>query len=154
MVNFGLLAAEIMSLVWGSPPNFNGFHVLAFTARHCYSGRQLNYAALNRGRHYVRQAAITLGIGPHSSLTLLYELPVTTVETMHNVGRPSGWKLTRNIANILAMAALRSKCGNYTFILWFPISFSSIFFYSSPNLSRCRLDAYHTSTYGVALVRI
>jgi len=29
MVNFGPLAAEIGSLVWGTPANFNGFHVLA-----------------------------------------------------------------------------------------------------------------------------
>jgi len=38
-----------------------------------------------------------------------------------------------------------------------PMVSSSIFFLSffpSPNLSRCRLDVYHTSTHGVALVRI
>ena len=29
MVNFGKLAAEIVSLVWGTPENFNGFRVLA-----------------------------------------------------------------------------------------------------------------------------
>ena len=29
MANFGLLAAEIVSLVWGTPANFNGFGVLA-----------------------------------------------------------------------------------------------------------------------------
>ena len=29
MVNFGLLAAEIVSPVWGTPANFNGFRVLA-----------------------------------------------------------------------------------------------------------------------------
>jgi len=29
MVNFGLLAAEIVSDVWGTPATFNGFHVLA-----------------------------------------------------------------------------------------------------------------------------
>ena len=29
MVNFGPLAAEIVSLVWGTPTNFNGFGVLA-----------------------------------------------------------------------------------------------------------------------------
>jgi len=29
MENFGLLAAEIFSLVWGIPANFNGFRVLA-----------------------------------------------------------------------------------------------------------------------------
>jgi len=28
-VNFGLLAAEIVSLVWCTPANFNGFRVLA-----------------------------------------------------------------------------------------------------------------------------
>ena len=32
--------------------------------------------------------------------------------------------------------------------------FLSIFFFSSPNLSGRRLDVYHTSTHGVALVRI
>ena len=29
MVNFGPLAAEIVSLVWSTPANFNGFRVLA-----------------------------------------------------------------------------------------------------------------------------
>jgi len=29
MVNFGLLAVKILSLVWGTPANFNGFRVLA-----------------------------------------------------------------------------------------------------------------------------
>jgi len=29
MVNFGPPAAEIISLVWGTPANFNGFHVVA-----------------------------------------------------------------------------------------------------------------------------
>jgi len=29
MVNFRTLAAEIVSLVWGIPANFNGFRVLA-----------------------------------------------------------------------------------------------------------------------------
>jgi len=29
MVNFGPLAAEIDPVVWGTPANFNGFHVLA-----------------------------------------------------------------------------------------------------------------------------
>jgi len=32
MVNFGLLAAEIISGVWGTPATFNGFRVLAATA--------------------------------------------------------------------------------------------------------------------------
>jgi len=32
--------------------------------------------------------------------------------------------------------------------------FRSFYFFSSPNLSGRRLDVYHTSTHGVALVRI
>jgi len=60
MVNFGPLAAEIVSLVWGTPGNFNGFRVLAALLRS-------QTAALNRGRHLAvfGRAAITLGIGPH-----------------------------------------------------------------------------------------
>ena len=46
--------------------------------------------------------------------------------------------------------------GHYIFTLWFLSIFylSIFFFYSSPNLSGHRLDVYHTSTHGVALVRI
>jgi len=54
MVNFGSLAAEIGSGVLGTPANLNRFHVLGAlpgTARHSSSGRQPNFAALNRGRH-------------------------------------------------------------------------------------------------------
>jgi len=29
MLNFGPLAADILSLVWGTPANFNGFSILA-----------------------------------------------------------------------------------------------------------------------------
>ena len=47
---------------------------------------------------------------------------------------------------LLLMAVLRSRCGHYIFALWF--------LFSSPNLSGRRLDVYHTSTHGVALVRI
>ena len=45
------------------------------------------------------------------------------------------------------MAALRSRCGHYIFVLWFLLSFFlSFFLFSSPNLSDRGLDVYHTST--------
>jgi len=44
MVNFGPLAAEIVSLVWGTPANFNGFRIFS-ALLHSQT------AALNRGRH-------------------------------------------------------------------------------------------------------
>jgi len=49
MVYFSPLTAEICWRVWGTPANINGFRVLA--ALHSSSGRQPNFAALNRGRH-------------------------------------------------------------------------------------------------------
>jgi len=51
MVSFSLLMAEICWRFWGTPANFNGF---ASWHRYCTassSGRQPNFAALNRGRH-------------------------------------------------------------------------------------------------------
>jgi len=38
--------------------------------------------------------------------------------------------------------------------LYFCPVVSSFLLFSSPNVSRCRLDVYHTLTHGVALVRI
>ena len=51
MVNFGPLTADICSGVWGTPANFNWFRVLEalLHGRHSSSGRQPNFAALNRG---------------------------------------------------------------------------------------------------------
>ena len=53
------------------------------------------------------------------------------------------------IALCLVMVALWNKADHYIFALWFLLSF-----FSSPNLSRRRLDVCHTSTHVVALLRI
>jgi len=70
MVSFGLLAAEIDPVVWGTPANFNGFRVVAALA-YCTA---LEYWALatlcgveQRTPPIFGRAAITLSIGPHSS---------------------------------------------------------------------------------------
>ena len=56
---------------------------------------------------------------------------------------------------MLFMVALCNRADHYIFALWFlSIFFPSSSFFSSPNLSGRRLDVYHTSTHGVALVRI
>jgi len=100
MVNFGPLAAEIVSLVWGTPGNFNGFRVLAALLYGTLVVNVNKTAALNRGRH------------------------------LYSAGQLSRW-------------ALAHICRFILFLL-----------FSSPNLSVRRLDVYHTSTHGVALVRI
>jgi len=63
MVNFGPLVTEILSLVWGTPANFMVSRLGSVSAQHSSSGRQPNFAALNRGRH------------------------------LHSAGRPSRWAL-------------------------------------------------------------
>jgi len=50
------------------------------------------------------------------------------------------------------MATLWNRAGHYIFALWFLLL--SSFFFSSPNLSGRRVDVYHTSTHGVALLQI
>jgi len=50
------------------------------------------------------------------------------------------------------MVTLWNRADHYIFAPWFLLILS--IFFSSPNLSRRRLDVYHTSTHGVALVRI
>ena len=51
MVNFGPLAAEIVSLVWGTPANFNEFRVLAALLHGTLVVGVSQTAAFNRGRH-------------------------------------------------------------------------------------------------------
>ena len=63
MLNFGLLAAEIVSLVWGTPANFNGFRVLAALLHGTLVVGVSQTAAFNTGRH------------------------------LYSAGRPSGWEL-------------------------------------------------------------
>jgi len=67
---------------------------------------------------------------------------------VRNWGRNRAVKTNRLV---IIMVALWNRADHYIFILWFLLLLS---FFSSPNLSRHRLDVCHTSTHGVALVRI
>jgi len=69
MVNFGILAAEIDPVVWGTPANFNGFRVLTVLLH----GSQVvsisqTLRRWTQGTTYVRQGDHQPTIGPHSSL--------------------------------------------------------------------------------------
>ena len=71
MVNLGLLAAEIFSLVWGTRANFNGFRVLAALLHGILVVGVSQTAAFNRRRH------------------------------VYSAGRPSGWALAHILVRIL-----------------------------------------------------
>ena len=75
MVNFGPLAAEIVSLVWGTPGNFSGFRVLAalLHAVHGTLGVGVSQtAALNRGPIYIRQGGHHVGHWPTFLVTVSF----------------------------------------------------------------------------------
>jgi len=80
MVNFGLLAAEIVSLVWDTPANFNGFHVLAALLHGTLVVGVSQTAAFNRGRH------------------------------LYSTGRPSGWALAHISSYHLLLGQLFVVC--------------------------------------------
>ena len=70
MANFGPLAAEIGSGVCSTPANFNGFRIVAALLHSSVVvGVSQTLWQWTEGATCIRQAAITLGIGPHSSLT-------------------------------------------------------------------------------------
>ena len=64
MVNFGPLAAEILSLVWGTPGTFSGFRVLAALLHGILVVGVSQTAAFNRGRTYIRQGGHHVGHWP------------------------------------------------------------------------------------------
>jgi len=65
IVNFGLLAAEISSIVWGTPANFNGFRVLA-ALLHCSQviGIRQTLWRWTEGTTYIRQGDHHIGHWP------------------------------------------------------------------------------------------
>jgi len=71
-------------------------------------------------------------------------------------GTPANFNGFRALAHILViMVALYNRADHYIFILFLSFFFFFFFFFiSSRNLSGRRLDVYHTSAHGVALVRI
>jgi len=84
MVNFGLLTAEICWRVWGTPANFNSFHILA-ALLHVVQGTLVvgvsQAAALNRGHH------------------------------LYSAGRPSRWALAHILVTEIKQGIILSnKC--------------------------------------------
>jgi len=70
MVNFGPLVTDIGSLVWGTPANFNEFRVLAALLHGTLVvGVSQTLSVEQKAPPIFGRAAITLGIGPHSSFT-------------------------------------------------------------------------------------
>jgi len=77
MVNFGPLAAEILSLVCGTPGNFNGFRVLAALLHGTLVVGVSQTAAFNRGRHlYLTGRPSRWALAHISIFFLLFPSPI------------------------------------------------------------------------------
>jgi len=121
MVNFSLLAAEIVSLVWGIPANFNGFCVLASLLQRRRS-TEANQTLHNVWPIYIFGGccSITLFCQLQNSLCVLQVLhsPIASVTArqsssgrepnfavlstgrhLYSAGRPSRWALAHILVN-------------------------------------------------------
>ena len=181
MVNFGPLAAEILSLVWGTPANFNGFRVLAALL---HGTLVVDVSETLRrwteGATYVRQGGHDVGHWPTFLVCFSFRINCRLVSynldlrqkavriyvhlfwrRLYHIKAYLGFLYARYLGMrisfifyTLFMVALCNRADHYIFALWFLSFFLSFFFFCSPNLSGRRLDVYHTSTHGVALVWI
>ena len=111
MVNFGPLAAEIVSSVWGTQANFNGFRVL--TALLNGTERQPNFAALNRWRHLYSAGRPSRWAFSHI-LVHVYSADVdadTATDTLHGP-RDECQRVTES-AQLSGRGEVGSCCGNH-----------------------------------------
>jgi len=127
-VNFGLLTAEIVSLVWGTPANFNGFRALTALLHGILVLGVKLCGVEQKAPPIFDRAAITLGIGPHSSFPLKRdacqpnEFSLLFTRFLHRHSMQNAPTLASFI-----MVALRSRCGHYIFALLFLLLLSSFF---------------------------
>ena len=107
MVNFGLLAAENVSLVWGTPANFNGFRVMAALLHGTLVVGVSQTAAFNRGRHLYSSGRPSGWALAHIS-SFYYFYSVLQIQTL----RTSIFPLTASFfANAFSMQSFVYSCG-------------------------------------------
>jgi len=85
MVNFGPLAAEIVSLVWGTPANFNGFRFLTALLQGTPALGISQTAALNRGHHLYSAGRPSHCTSTHISSCVYFVLYISFDWLMHDL---------------------------------------------------------------------
>jgi len=86
---------------------------------------------------------------PTVTLSYVSAIRATGVQTTGNFIARKSW-ITGHVGSIVSS----SLCITLYYIFAFSFLFSIFYLFFSPNLGRRRLDVYHISTHGVALVRI
>jgi len=115
MVNFGPLAAEIVSLLWGTPANFNGFRVLAALLHGTpVVGVSQTLRRWTEGATCIRQGGHYIGHWP----TFLVNSKMEWCTSVQH--------FTTN-SMIIYYGCPMDRAGHYIFALWF-LSFFYLFF--------------------------
>jgi len=144
MVNFGPLVAEICWQVWAPSKIQRVMHRGSITARHSSSGRQPNFAALNRRCHLYSTGWPSLGTGPHSSCIMKGIVYKQVRITDFSYPRPFVPKNERSLWRTFVPETFRSRDGE---LLSFPRSFvpgnfvpylCAQFYYSTQQCSHCK----------------
>ena len=129
MVNFGPLAAEIDSVVWGTPANFNGVCVLAALLHGTLVvGVSQTLQRWTEGATYVWQGDHHVGHWPTFLVSFISGVVPSWNEIkniLKNFGMFHCFILTRNHGFI--MVALWNRADHYIFALWFLLLSSSFF---------------------------
>jgi len=107
MVNFGLLAAEILSLVWGTRANFNGFRVLAALLHGILVVGVSQTAALNSERHLY-------SAGRPSRWALAHIVVLVSVATGAQLGTVISLPLSAVLCHYIGWQVVFYAVGNYT----------------------------------------
>ena len=101
MVNFGPLAAKIVSLVWGTPANFNGFCVLAALLHGTLVvGVSQTLRRWTEGATYIPQGGHHVGHWPTFLVSFVFQS--NQVTCIHNHALNVRWVLnTKNVHNFI-----------------------------------------------------
>ena len=114
LLNFSLLVAEIISLVWGTPANFNGFRVLAALLHGTLVvGVSQSLRRWKRAPPIVGRAAITLGIVPDSSYH-------------YYCGVVSAWNTPQLFWCVLSRIDLWVTCELYSTVLYCTVLYRAV----------------------------
>ena len=85
MVNFGPLAAEIVSLVWGTSANCNEFRVLAALLHGTpVLGISQTFRRLTEGATYIRQGGHHVGYWPTFLVFFFYPIFLSLIFSLIN----------------------------------------------------------------------
>ena len=108
MVNFGPVAAEIVSLVWGTPGNFNGFRVLAaLLHRTVVVGVSQTLRRSTEGATYIRQGGHDVGHWPRHWPTFLVVQYWANLQSVHGFRCYDNAKCQRVLVLALCLVIFR-----------------------------------------------